>query len=84
MGVAAIFRLGGDGLIHMAKRAFEEEAGIYDRAGFLRAEMDRGNERQLEGLSAPRVILFETGRALAAALAVGVFLCALLQWTGVR
>jgi hypothetical protein len=83
MGVAAILRLGGDGLIHMAKRAFEEEAGIYDRAGFLR-EMDRGNERQLEGLSAPRVILFETGQALAAALAVGVFLCALLQWTGVR
>jgi hypothetical protein len=84
MGVAAILRLVGDGRIHMAKRAFEEEAGIYDREGFLRTEMDRGDERPLEGLSPPRVILFETGQALAAALAVGAFLCALLQWTGVR
>ena len=84
MGVAAILRLVGEGLIPMAKRAFEEEAGIYDHVGFLRTEIDRGDERRLEGLSAPRVILFETGQALAAALAVGVSLCALLQWTGLR
>ena len=68
----------------MAWRAFEEEAGLYDRVDSFRAEMDRGNERSLEGLPAPRVILFETGQALAAALAVGVFLAALLHWIGVR
>jgi hypothetical protein len=84
MEFAAILRLVGNGLIRMAKRAFEEETGLYHRTGSVRAEMDRADERSLEGLPAPRVILLETGQALAAALAVGVFLCALLQWTGVR
>jgi hypothetical protein len=68
----------------MAWRAFEEEAGLYDPTVFLREELDSANERSSEGLPVPGVILFETGRALAAALATGVFLCVLLQWAGVR
>ena len=84
MAFTPTFRLVGDGLTHMAKRAFEEEAGLYEPLVSLRGKMDCANERPLEGFPAPRVILFETGRALAAALAAGVFLCALLQWTGIR
>lgn len=68
----------------MARRAFEEEAGLNDPEALLRGELDSANAQPLEGLSNPDAILFETGRALAAALAVGVFLCALLQWTGLR
>jgi hypothetical protein len=68
----------------MTRRALEEEAGLYDPVVPFRRELDSANERPLEGLPAPNVILFETGQALAAALATGVFLCALLQWIGVR
>ena len=84
MEFVAILLLVANGFIGMARRAFEEEAGLYDSVGSFRPKVDRATEQPLEGLPAPRVILFETGQALAAALAVGVFLCALLQWTGVR
>jgi hypothetical protein len=64
-------------------RAFEEEAGVYDPVSPHRGAFDAANERPLEGLSPSGVILSETGRALAAALAAGVFVCALLQLAGV-
>jgi hypothetical protein len=73
-----------NGSFHMARRAFEEESGLYDPGFLLEGGIDDASEQPLEGLSAPRVILFETSKALAAALAAGVFLCALFQWTGVR
>jgi hypothetical protein len=84
MASIAIYRLVGEGLIPMARRAFEEEAGLNDPAVLLRDELDSAATQPLEGLPHPDAMLFETGRALAAALAAGVFLCALLQWTGVR
>jgi hypothetical protein len=71
-------------IVCMSRRAFEEEADRCDPVLSFRGELDSAAERPLEGLPAPRVILFETGQALAAALATGVFLCVFLQWIGVR
>ncbi len=68
----------------MARRAFEEEAGLYDTSFVARVEADRPVEQPLEGLPDSRVILFETGQALAAALGTGVFLAWLVQWAGIR
>ena len=68
----------------MSRQPFEQDADRYDPAVFLHGEQDSANAQLLEGLPDPRVTLFEIGRALAAALAIGIFLCALLQWIGAR
>jgi hypothetical protein len=63
-------------------RYFEEEAGLYDLVE-LRKTLDSADEEPLEGLPPSNVILWETGQAVAAALATGVLLCALLRNIGV-
>jgi hypothetical protein len=68
----------------MAMRAFEEEAGLYSPNDVLASLPRSPREQPLEGLQSPHVILFETGQAVAAALAAGVLFCALLQGIGVR
>jgi hypothetical protein len=68
----------------MTRQAFEEEAGLYDASFLVRNEADSSVGQSLEGLPDSRVILFETGQALAAALAAGVFLAWLAQWAGLR
>jgi hypothetical protein len=68
----------------MARREFEEEAGLYDSAFLTSGEIDSADSPPLEDLPDPQAILFKIGQALVAALGAGVFLCALLQWSGVR
>ncbi len=71
-------------IIHMTRQAFEEEAGLYDASFLVRNKSDSSVEQSLEGLPDSRVILFETGQAVAAALGAGVFLAWLAQWAGLR
>lgn len=68
----------------MSRRAFEEKAGLYDSMVSVRDDHDHASERTLEGLPDPEMILFETGQALAAALAVSLVVYTLLQWAGIR
>ncbi len=67
----------------MTRRVFKEEAKLVDRL-FGQSERDAADQQPLEGLPPPACILFETGKAVAAALAFGLFLGALIQWTGLR
>jgi hypothetical protein len=83
MAFAAKCLLVANRLIRMARQVFEEEAGLYDSALLTSGEMDSADSPPLEDLPDPRVILFKIGQALVAALGAGVFLCALLQWSGV-
>ena len=68
----------------MTRRVFKEEAELVDRSFFWQSERDAADQPLLEGLPPPACILFETGKAVAAALAFGLLLGALIQWTGLR
>jgi len=63
----------------MARQFFEEEAGLLDIESLRTG--DHGYAPELDELPPANKILFETGTAVAAALAAGLLVEAVLQYT---